>query len=108
MAVVLLTGIQHRACPLGMVGAVRILLALQADADMLRILLSKLAHDILLAANTLEVAAVDLDTGLVGVHLHEDAGLGRVKRSANLRVITISVQTPVVVVAMSVLNLIVL
>ena len=107
MAEILLARIQHGAGPLRMVGAVGVFLALQADADMLRILLSKFANDILLAAYALEIAAVDLYTWFVGIHLHEDAGLGAVERCANLCVVTLGVQAPVMVVAMSILNLII-
>ena len=79
MTEVLLARIQHRTCPLRMVGTVGILLALKADTDVLRVLLAELANDILLAADTLEVAAIDLYARFVGVHLHEDAGLGAVE-----------------------------
>ena len=55
MAVVLLAGLQYGTCPLRMVGAVGILLALQTYADVLRILQTVLADDVGIFANTLEV-----------------------------------------------------
>ena len=108
MAEVRLLGSYHGAGPLWMVGAVGVLLALQADADVLGILLTEFADDVLLTAYTLEVAAVNLYARLIGIHFHEDARLGALERSTNLCVVAIGVQTPVVVVTMSVLNLIIL
>jgi hypothetical protein len=55
VAEVLLTGLQHGTCPLGMVGAIGILLTLQTYADVLRILQTVLADDVGIFANTLEV-----------------------------------------------------
>ena len=107
MAEVLLARIQHGAGPLGMVGAVGILLALQTDANVLGILLTKLADDVLFTIDTLEITTIYLYTRLVGIHLHEDTRLGAIERSTNLCVITIGVQAPVVVVTMSIFNLIV-
>ena len=69
-----------------------------------------LVLDIQLVSNTLEVAAVDLYTRLIGKHLHEDAGLGAIEACADLCVVAlavlIGVQTPVVVVTTGILNLI--
>ena len=90
-----------------MVGAVGILLALQTYTNVLRILDAVLADDVSILANTLEVARVNLYARLVGAHFHQDAGLGAPKGSANLCVVTIGVQTVVVVVTGSVSNLVV-
>ena len=79
MAVVLLAGVQNGTGPLGMVGAVGELLTLQAYAHVLRIVLAELADDVLLAINSLEVAAVYLYARLIGEHLHEDTGLGAIE-----------------------------
>ena len=79
MTIVLLTRFQYGASPLGMVGAVGILLALQTNAYMLRIFQTVLADDVGILAYTLEVAAIYLNTWLVGEHLHEDTSLGRVE-----------------------------
>ena len=76
MAVILLAGLQHGTCPLRMVGAVGILLALQTYTNVLRILDAVLADDVSILANTLEVARVNLYARLVGAHFHQDAGLG--------------------------------
>ena len=77
---------------------------------MLRILQTVLADDVGILANALEITAVNLNARLVGEHLHEDTGLGTVQRGANLSVVALTVligiQTVVVVVTGSVLNLV--
>ena len=83
MAEILLAWIQHGLYPVGLVGRIRILLALQADAHVLRIG-TMLVLDVQFVADTLEVTAVDLHTRLVGIHLHEDTGLGAVEAGADL------------------------
>ena len=79
MAVIVLTRFHDGAGPLGLIGAVGELLALQADTDVLRVLLAALADDVGILANTLEVTAIHLYTRLVGEHLHKDTSLGTVK-----------------------------
>ena len=77
---------------------------------MLRIGYAVFTGNVLIGAYTLEIAAVNLYTRLVGKHLHEDTCLGTVKAGTNLSIITLTVficvQTEVVVVACSVLDLI--
>ena len=110
MAEVLLAWIQSWLNPLWVVGRIGILLALQAYAYVLRIGDATLAGNILIGTYALEVTAVNLNTRLVGKHLHEDTGLGAVKACANLSVVAltilIGIQAEVVVVASSVLNLV--
>ena len=79
MAEVLLARIQRGLYPLGLVGRVRILLALQTYAHVLRINEVLLVMDIHLVAYTLEVTAINLHARLVGEHLHEDTCLRRVE-----------------------------
>ena len=109
MAVVFLARIQHGLYPVLLVGAVGILLTLQANTDVLGIG-ATLVLDIWLVADALEVAAIDLNTRFVGVHLHEDACYGTVEACTYDGVVAlavlIGVQTPVVVVTTSVLNLV--
>ena len=110
MAEVLLARIQRGLYPLGLVGRVGILLALQTYAHVLRIYEILLVVDIHLVAYTLEVTAIDLHTWLVGEHLHKDACLRRVEAGTYLCVITLaileSVQAEVVVIACGILNLV--
>ena len=109
MAEVLLTRLYNGLYPLWLVGRIRILLAFETYADMLRIR-TMLVLDVQLVANTLEVTAVNLYARLVGEHLHEDTCLGAVEACADLSIIAltvlIGVQTPVVVVTTGILNLV--
>ena len=109
MAVILFAWIQCGLYPIELVGRIRKLLALQADAHVLRIG-SMLVLDIQFVADTLEVTAVHLNTRLVGEHLHENTGLGAVKAGTYLLVVALSfrkgVQTPVVVVTTGILDLV--
>ena len=109
MAVVLFARIQHGLYPVLFVGAVGILLTLQTNANVLGIY-TTLVLDVRLVANALEVAAIDLNARLVGVHLHEDARCGTVEAGTNDGVVAlavlIGVQTPVVVVTTGILNLV--
>ena len=59
------------AGPFGMVGAVGIVLCLEAEGAAARILHALLADE----AAVEEVACIELNAGLVGEHLHEDAGV---------------------------------
>ena len=99
MAVVLFARIQHGLYPVLLVGAVGILLTLQTNTDVLGIY-TTLVLDVRLVANALEVAAIDLNARLVGVHLHEDARCGTVEAGTYDGIVTlavlIGVQTPVV------------
>ena len=108
MAEVLLARIQSGLYPLRLVGRIGILLALQTDTHVLRIG-TMFVLDVQFVADTLEVTAVHLYTGLVGKHLHEDTGLGAIEAGTYLCVVTLAVlegvQTPVVVVTTGILNL---
>ncbi len=106
--VILLSWLQGCISPslyaLGNLGRrIRILLALEADAHVLRIL------DSVLAGNTcaLEVTGVNLDSWLIGEDLEEDSALWRVEACAYGLVVAlailIGIQTPVMVVTCSVL-----
>ena len=110
MAVVLLVGIQGRLNPVGMIGRVGIFLALETHTYVLGIFETMLADDVGIGTDTLEVSAINLYTGLVGKHLHEDARLRRVEAGANLSVIAltvfIGVQAEIMVITCGVLNLI--
>ena len=109
--VVLLSWLQGCISPslyaLGNLGRrIRILLALEAYAYVLWIL------DAMLAGNAcaLEVTSVNLNTWLVGEYLEQDAALWRIEASAYCLVIALAIliciQTPVVVVTSSVLDLV--
>ena len=88
-----------------LVGRVGIFLALQTNRHVLRILDAVLAA----YAGSLEVASVDLHARLIGIHRETNLCSRRPEHSANLRVIALAVlvcvETPVVVVARSVANL---
>jgi len=105
MAVILLAGLQVGAWPVFLIWRIRIFLAFKAYADMLRIFDAVLASD----SCALEIASVDLNTGLIGKHFEENAGLGRIERCTNLCIIAFSVfvciQAPVVIVSGSIFNL---
>ena len=63
--------------------------------------------DLSFAVYALEVTSIALNAWLIGIHLHEDAGLGRIERSADLGVVTCGVEAEVVVdTATSILYLI--
>ena len=75
MAVVLLTWLEVRLRPVLLVWRVGVFLAFTANGNLLWILYAMLAA----YASALEVAGVNLNTWLVGVHLKEDAGNRRVE-----------------------------
>jgi hypothetical protein len=110
MTVIFLIRIQGGLHPLRMIGRVGILLALETDTHVLGVGDTMLADNCGISANTLEVSAVDLDTGLVGVHFHKDARLGRVKAGAYLCVVTFAilegVQAEIMVITSGILNLV--
>lgn len=81
-----------------MVGAVGIMLCLEAEGTATRILHAFLAHETAIE----EVAGIELQTGLVGEHLHLDACVGVVKRAEALGDVALCVEYPVVVVAVPV------
>ena len=61
--------------PLGFIRRVGILLTFQTNAHVLGVGDTMLAGNIFVGTNALEVTAIDLYARLVGIHLHEDAGL---------------------------------
>jgi hypothetical protein len=75
MTVVFLAWIQGGLYPIRMVGRIRILLALQANAYVLRVGETVLACDLGIWTYTLEVSTIYLNTRFVGEHLHEDTCL---------------------------------
>ena len=110
MAIVFLTWVQYGLYPVWMVGRIRILLAFQTNAHVLGVGETVLARDLGIRTYTLEVAAIYLNTWLVGKHLHKDTSLWRVKTCTNLCVVTLtvlkSIQTEIVIVTCSILNLV--
>ena len=110
MAVIFLIGIQCGLYPLWVIRRVGILLALKANAYVLGVGDAVLAEDSGISTNTLEIAAVNLNTWLVGKHLHEDTSLGRIEAGTYLCVIAltilVSVQTEIVVIASRILDLV--
>ena len=103
MAAVGLSGTEDHRRPLGFVGGVGIVLGLEADGGAL------VVHDALLAGDGAveEVAAVDLDAGLVGEDLEVDAGGGAVKLRGGSVDVAGGIQHPVVVIAVAVADLLV-
>ena len=110
MAVVFLTRIQRGLYPIRMVGGVRILLALQTNTHVLGVDEAVLTCNLCVSTYTLEVAAINLNTRLVGEHFHKDTCLGRVEAGANLCVVTLTVlecvQAEIMIVTRSILNLV--
>ena len=81
-----------------MVGAVGIVLCLEAESAATRILNTLLANE----ATIEEVAGIELQTGLVGEHLHLDAGIGIEEGAEALGDVALGVEYPVVVVAVAI------
>ena len=84
MAVIDLVRLDICRGPFGMMRRVGVFLALETNADVLRILQTVLADDVGIAPNTLEVTAVDLDTRLIGINLEQDACLSAVEAGCHL------------------------
>ena len=99
MAIILLAWLKVWLWPVFLVWRVWIFLTFEANRHLLRIFDAVLAAD----ACALEVAGIYLYARLVGVHLKEYAGNGRIKRCTYLCVVTltilIGIETQVVVVA---------
>ena len=103
MAAVGLSRTEDGRRPLGLIGRVRILLGLEADAVTL------VVHDALLAGDGAveEVAGIDLDAGLVGIDLQIDARGGAKELDSDAIDVAGGVQDPVVVVTVAIADLLV-
>ena len=86
-----------------MVGAVGIVLCLEAECAATGILHALLAYETAIE----EVAGIELNTGLVGEHFHEDASVGIVECTEALGEVAVCVENPVVVIAHAIHNLLV-
>ena len=110
MAVVLLIRIQGRLNPLGMIGRVGILLALETDAHVLGIGDAMLTDNGCIGTDTLEITTVDLYAGFISKHLHKDAGLRTVETGTDYRIVALTVllgvQAEVVIITCCILDLV--
>ena len=104
MTVIDLSRLQVRRWPLWLVGAVRVVLRLQAHACMSRITVAMLAGK----AAVQEVSGIYLQAGLIGEHLQPDACLWTVEACCHNFVVAlsvlVSVQAPVMIKSHGVLR----
>lgn len=101
MAFIFLARTQQSRRPLRFVGRIGILLRFQTHRSTAAIDNSFLAFQ----RTVQEIAGIYLQTGFVGVNLKHDARTGRCQCGARLRIISLCVQHPIVVITQPVLQL---